>query len=152
MRFYRRRLPHWRMDGATYFVTWRLESDHLRLSPAERSVVQAALLFADRQRFELLAHVVMDNHVHTVVETHRTEPLERIIHSWRSFTTHALARDHGRTGRLWQREYYDRIIRNEMDLQEKIQYVIGNPWRRWPGTVDYPWVGFRGMEEDLGVG
>jgi putative transposase len=45
----------------------------------------------------------------------------------------------GRTGSFWQREYFDRLIRNENELEwAVVQYVITNPERaRLKG---WPWV------------
>ena len=31
--------------------------------------------------------------------------------------------------KLWQRSYYDHIIRNEQDLEEKRDYILTNPIR-----------------------
>ncbi|MBA3544368.1 MAG: hypothetical protein H0T83_08015 [Chthoniobacterales bacterium] len=47
-----------------------------------------------------------------------------------------------RTGPVWERESFDRLIRSESDLQEKFQYICRNPWDS--GVVrendDYPWL------------
>ena len=54
----------------------------------------------------------MPNHVHVVFQPAPGHALASILHAWKSFTgkrIHALL---GRTGRLWQREYDDRMIRN----------------------------------------
>jgi len=40
---YRRRLPHWRNDEATYFVTWRLARGQAELDSDERDLVAGAL-------------------------------------------------------------------------------------------------------------
>jgi hypothetical protein len=48
---YRRKLPHWRTEGATYFVTWRLASEQSRLAPPERDLVAAAVSAFDGQRY-----------------------------------------------------------------------------------------------------
>ncbi len=141
--FYRRNLPHWRVVDATYFVTWRLERDQPDLSCTERSVVADSLRHFDGQRYELFASVVMNDHVHAVVTPLGSWLLERLIHGWKSFTTHELCRSHGRMGRIWQTEYFDRVIRNETELWEKVTYVLQNPWTRWPELDDYPWLSVR---------
>ena len=74
----RRTLPHWRLDGAIYFVTWRLDSSQPPLAPAERSLVRDALLFAAGKSFDLFAYVVMDDPVHVLVQP--KVALERVIH------------------------------------------------------------------------
>ena len=50
---YRRKLPHWRTEGATYFVTWRLASEQSRLAPPERDYGQIAIKVIDDRGNEL---------------------------------------------------------------------------------------------------
>jgi len=139
LRVYRRLLPHWRLDGAVYFVTWRLEKNQAALSVIERDRLASTLQHFDGVRYKLLAYVVMDDHVHVLVKPTETMPLERIVHSWKSYSgrnTHAGQR----SGRVWQREYYDRIVRDEVELRDKLGYILENPSRRWAGVGEYPWV------------
>jgi putative transposase len=143
---YRRYLPHWRMDTATYFVTWRIHKSQPDLTPAERTTVVQALQHFDEERYSLLAYVVMNDHVHVVV-TPFGLALEKITHSWKSYTANALQRMSGRLGRVWQDECYDRIMRNEEELLQKAKYTINNPWKRWPELEDYAWVGWKNFSE-----
>lgn len=137
---YRRKLPHWRLDGATYFVTWRLSKDQRELQPEERTIVVGTLMHFDRQRYDLLASVVMNDHVHVLVTPAKDHPLRSILHSWKSFTAHRLQREWRRQGKVWQDESFDRVIRDEAELQEKWAYILHNPRKRWSGMGDYRWV------------
>jgi hypothetical protein len=65
-------------------------------------------------------------------------PLEQLMHTWKSYSGHSLRS--GRSGRVWQREYFDRIVRDDKELDEKVGYIRNNPFRRWPGIESYPWV------------
>ena len=141
LKVYRRKLPHWRLRGSMYFVTWRLRCDQGVLAPEEREVVFAALRHFDGERYELPAYVVMDDHVHVLVRPLGDVRLERIVHSWKSYTSHVLRP--GSRG-LWQQEYFDRIVRDEPELLEKARYILDNPTRRWPEITDYKWVGQHG--------
>ena len=38
-------------------------------------------------------------------------------------------------GRLWQRNYYEHVIRNDADLDDTRQYIENNPLR-WTVTVE----------------
>jgi REP element-mobilizing transposase RayT len=137
--FYRRRLPHYRERDTIYFVTWRLAPDK-ELSAPERELVAAELHHGHEQHYELCAYVVMNDHVHVLLRILDEEPLEKIIHSWKSFTAHAMQRRHGRRGQVWQDEYFDRIIRDEKELRQKFDYILGNPLTRWPELKEYLWV------------
>ena len=44
LRVYWGKLPHWRMPGVTYFVTWRIKPGLTDLSHEERDLVIATLL------------------------------------------------------------------------------------------------------------
>jgi len=138
---YRHRLPHWRGEGATYFVTWRVRKDGTDLAPEERDEVVLALQHFDGARARLHAFVVMNDHVHALVSPIESEPLEKLVHSWKSFSAHqihALAKRHGQ---VWQDEYFDRIVRDEAEFLEKSRYIVNNPWKRWPEITEYRWVG-----------
>ncbi len=139
---YRRKLPHWRMPGAVYFVTWRLAKHQPVLAPEERTVVVTAIKHFEASRYELLAYVVMDDHVHLLVKPLDDLELHRIVHSWKSVSAKKLVKGWARIAPVWQREYFDRIVRNEEELMQKAQYILGNPSKRWPDFQDYSRVGF----------
>ncbi len=140
---YRRNLPHWRLAGATYFVTWRLAGGQAELSPAERSLIVECLRHFDQKKYDLFAYVVMDDYVHALVTPIGTAVLEQVVHGWKSFTTHQLQQASGRTGRVWQAEYFDRVVRDEAELLGKATYILHNPWKQWPELEEYLWVGAR---------
>jgi REP element-mobilizing transposase RayT len=139
-------LPHWRCENYAYFVTWRVAKGQGPLTPDERGVVVQSLRFFDGKRYEVEAYVVMDDHVHVVVHPHESEKLEAIVHSWKSFTANRLQRVSHRSGKVWQPEYFDRLIRGEVEMREKMEYILRNPQKRWSDMISYSWVWCRGME------
>ena len=143
---YRRRLPHWRLTGATYFVTWRLACGQQDLTPSERTLLVQALKHFEHQRYELAAYVVMNDHVHVVVMPLAEHRLEEIVRSWKSYTARTFQRETGRCGNVWLVESFDRIVRDDAELLEKAQYILNNPRKRWPEVMEYPWVWVLGME------
>src|SRR5512143_1138604 len=83
---YHRRLPHWRLDGSIYFVTWRLAFGQPDLNDAERQLVADALLFFNGRRYALIAFVVMNDHVHVLVQPREGESLQDLMRSWKGYT------------------------------------------------------------------
>ncbi|MCK6472318.1 MAG: transposase [Planctomycetes bacterium] len=140
---YRRRLPHLRRDGVTYFVTWRLAPIQHELDGDERSIVVSCLRHFDGDRYALHAYVVMNDHVHVIVEPSGEHNLEGIVQSWKSFSARELQKLGRREGSLWQSEYFDRMIRDPGDLANKVAYIEGNPAKRWPEAKSYAWVYIR---------
>ena len=45
--------------------------------------------------------------------------------------------DNGVITKFWQRNYYERIIRNEKELRQKTEYILGNP-SRWDDDTENP--------------
>ncbi|HAL92575.1 MAG TPA: transposase [Verrucomicrobia bacterium] len=115
---YHRRIEEWLGRG---------HGDCLLRDSRIARIVEDALLHFDGERYRLLAWVVMPNHVHALAETVTGHRLGDIIHSWKSFTAKETNRILGRTGPLWQEEYFDRFIRDGDHLRETIRYIEENP-------------------------
>lgn len=137
---YRRDLPHWRQDGAIYFVTWRLHPVQVALAEGERDLVLDTLKHFHEQRYDLIAAVVMDDHVHTIVYPFQGFALESLCHTWKSFSAHHLQRKFQRQGAVWQKESFDRILRSEKEMREKANYIFNNPFKRWSALKEYKWL------------
>jgi REP element-mobilizing transposase RayT len=141
MRILHKNLPHWRAEGVIYFVTWRLHRFQQPLTEAERLLVCSALRHFDDQRYLLGAYVVMDDHVHVMVNPFPQLELDAILRSWRSFTANRLQREYLRGGEIWQIEPYDRIVRDRVEAQQTAEYIWNNPFRRWPHLCEYAAMG-----------
>ena len=96
-------------------------------NPEAAQIVQNALLHFDDQRYHLHAWVVMPNHVHALLTPMRDHRLAGILRSWKSYTAKCINQMLGGTGTLWQREYFDRFIRDERHYHDAIHYIHQNP-------------------------
>jgi non-canonical purine NTP pyrophosphatase (RdgB/HAM1 family) len=136
-------LPHWEVGGATYFVTFNLNSGpHIGpLDEAERTIVRDALLHWHQRRLLTHAAVVMPDHVHWLLR-----PLQRadglwptlasILHSVKRHCAASINRRRDTQGPLWQPEYFDRIIRSDDEMDAAHEYIEMNPVRA--GLVSKP--------------
>ncbi len=101
---------------------------------------------------ELGAYMVMPNHVHGIIvitDNGRGAALLRpydqpdindnpykinvkpgslgaIVRSYKSAVSYRIHKEHNATG-IWQRNYYEHIIRDQTDLQNKTDYIEANP-------------------------
>jgi len=112
--------------------------------PRAADIVASALKHFDDKRYQLYAWSVMPNHGHVVFKVLGRNKLDEILHSWKSYTAHEINKALGRTGELWQREYYDYLVRNSDQLEAMIAYTMNNPkkarlgdWRWVEGPVRY---------------
>ena len=79
--------------------------------------------------------VVMPNHLHILfyLQRHEGQSVMDVIHWLKTTTTNDYIRGvkagvfEPYRDRLWQRSYYDHVVRNERDLQEIRQYIVNNP-------------------------
>lgn len=106
--------------------------------------------------------VIMPNHIHGIIKIvgadrcvcpknndkpekgeHTGSPLHRMVQWFKTMTTNAYingVNDHGWkrfNGKLWQRNYYEHIIRNEDKLNRIREYIVNNPFQ-WAEDEDNP--------------
>ena len=83
--------------------------------------------------------VIMPDHVHGILwldgSAKNAPALDDVISAYKSLTTVAWLTYHKSLGvlcsrHLWQQRYYEHIIRNDQDLEEKRQYIRNNPMRK----------------------
>lgn len=148
-----RRSPRWKdydysQEGA-YFVTicthqreWlfgEVANGEMHLSPSGEIAQQTWTELASHYpTVELDESVVMPNHVHGILVIKRagfnpapTHGLSEIVRGYKSLVTRQINAHYQVPGSVvWQRSYYDHIIRNEASLNAIRQYVLTNP-ERW---------------------
>ena len=126
-------LPHWRLRGATYFVTFNLHAG--TLSDDERKFVFDACLHYHGYKFILHALTVMPDHVHFIARMLNAPDgseyeLSSLLHCIKSFSANQINLLRGEKGQVWQRESYDRIMSDSKELEETIAYIELNPVRQ----------------------
>jgi REP element-mobilizing transposase RayT len=95
--------------------------------PAVAETVADGLRHFDGQRYQLYAWCVMPNHVHVVFRTLGGNTLDRILHSWKSFSSKRANELLERSGEFWQHEYFDHLIRDNAQFDRAMRYVLENP-------------------------
>jgi hypothetical protein len=70
------------------------------------------------------------------------------MHSIKSYSANRIQRLLNIQGSVWQDENYDRIIRDEEEYLEKMNYIVNNPLKAMivENPEDYRWLFFEGME------
>ena len=96
-------------------------------NPANASHVVDALRFKDGAAYHLYAWVVMPNHVHVLMSLSDGSKLEKIIAAWKRWSANQIQRNSGTRGGIWQKDYFDRMIRDHAHFQRVIRYIRNNP-------------------------
>ena len=124
-------------------------------------VVNAWRHFAG-ERYDLIAWVVMPNHVHVLIRVYEGFALGKIVQSWKSFTGRRIKefikKEDGRAGArpsqpVWMREYWDRFVRDEPHFHAIVDYIHNNPVkaRLVENPEAWPWSSAREFEAVEGL-
>jgi putative transposase len=90
-------------------------------------IVEDTLIWGDGARYRLLAWVVMPNHVHVLVQALPGHPTHSIVNKWKSFSARQANSLLGRSGKLWQPDFFDRFIRDDAHYAAVVRYIEENP-------------------------
>lgn len=84
----------------------------------------------DKHKVQLLNYVIMPNHVHLLVwvrtDVENPVSLQSFVRFFKSKVTKA-ARQGGFQGDIWQKSFYDVIVRNAEMLNTVWEYIDANP-------------------------
>ncbi len=77
-------------------------------------------------------YVIMPDHIHSIIRIDDTggqsrPPLPKIVQGFKSITTRMCFKFG--YSKIWQRSYYDHIIRDENDYLEVWKYIDDNPFK-----------------------
>ena len=87
-----------------------------------------------RYNYEIIAGIVMSDHLHILMQTDKASDYAKIISSFKSNFSRLMPKNINQTQcqldrrekGIWQRKYYDHIIRDEMDFNKHLDYIHYN--------------------------
>ncbi|HWB12944.1 MAG TPA: hypothetical protein VG826_27210 [Pirellulales bacterium] len=94
---------------------------------AVAQIVSDALRHFDGERYDLGDFVVMPNHVHLLCCLRGATEIQPQCESWKKFSAGKVNRLLGRSGRFWQEESFDHLIRSPEQFEHLRRYVASNP-------------------------
>jgi putative transposase len=83
----------------------------------------------------------MPDHLHLLLVGEEYSPLTRFMKLFKQKSSFIFKKSHGDP--LWQKSYYDHVLRKEEALEEVALYIYNNPVRKGLVTdyKDYPFLG-----------
>jgi putative transposase len=148
-----------RIPGGTYFITIvTYQRQPILTLPKSREILRCTWkTVQSRYPFSTDAICLLPDHIHTLITLpendgdfpKRISEIKRIFsrefHLYnRNQVEKNLSRIKRRENTLWQRRYWDHIIRDEQDLNNHINYIHYNPVKHGLTTsvIDWPWSSF----------
>lgn len=107
--------------------------------PNVAEVVERVLLQADGRDYRMQAWVVMPNHVHLVVDVWDM-PLVKLINGWKGKSSREANKLLRRSGKFWQKDYFDVLVRDEAHLKRAVRYTEQNPVKAYLTTSAREWM------------
>jgi len=92
-----------------------------------RNIVRDALYHFDGERYVLHDWVIMPNHVHVLLTLQETHDLSKVLQSIKSFSAKKINRLLNRSGKLWQKESFDHIVRSAESFKRLRTCIADNP-------------------------
>jgi putative transposase len=162
--FYRRA----NVTGGTYFFTVNLAERHLRLLVEHVDVLRAAVKGVQQRRpFHIDALVVLPDHLHAIwtLPEGDADFATRWMLIKAGFSRHIAQgerRNASRVGKgergIWQRRYWEHMIRDENDYARHVDYVHFNPVKHghasraaeWPYSSIHRYIAAGTLSRDWG--
>ena len=125
----------------------KLSKDEMRLNEYGNIVHRCWLYLSHHYSVELDTLVIMPDHIHGIIHldndvgaglkparlkssAKKAYKLSEIIRGFKTYSARKINEARKTIGtRVWQRNYYDRVIRNESELLNIRKYILENPMR-----------------------
>jgi len=146
--------PHLLLDNSIYFITSRTyRGQRIFNSDEKKTLLISSLKAAVREcnntavrnnnqvavrkrRCELFAWVVLENHFDSLVKCQEGKYIPKMMNLVHGRASYYINQIDNKRGRLVFNNYWDRIIRDQEDLNIHLNYILYNPVKH--GYVDDP--------------
>lgn len=137
------RLNRLYFNNAVYHICIRGNNKQyiLREQKDKISFLDSLEKFHSRFGFKLYCFVVMDNHVHLIIQVNSLISISKIMHAIVLSYSVKFRKKYGYTGYVWQGRFKSKVIEGEQYIIECIDYIHSNPVRAKivNRLEDYPW-------------
>ncbi len=147
--------PHPFRESGTYLLTAaNFEHTHIMSTPERRTGFQSRLLCSLQDVCaEIIGWVILPNHYHVLLTAERLEPISAVIKQVHGQTSRQWNAEDGLTGKrkVWY-HFADRVIRNEQQPNQSLNYIHWNPLKHKlvQAVYEWPWSSLGMYEEEKG--
>ena len=90
-------------------------------------IVADSLSKFDGDRYELTDFVVMPNHVHLLAAFPDDQTMLKQCEGWKHWQATQINRETKSTGRFWQQDGFDHLVRSSEQFDHLRRYIANNP-------------------------
>ena len=143
-----RRLPRIWVSSPVFFVTTCVLGRRRILDcPPAFEIIRTELATArQRHGWHVGPFVVMPDHLHFLCTAEADKPAKRLsefVGRFKEWSAKRLAREAALPAPVWQREFFDHLLRSNEAYEEKAHYLLMNPVRAGlvSSAADWPYQG-----------
>jgi putative transposase len=130
------KIRRYHVDNAVYFIT-NVTYDRQPILINDIALLrESAAEISKRHRFEILAHVILPDHFHLILDPKAGNVSNILQRIKMSFAARHRKQQGLRSGRVWQNRFWDHIIRDNNDMNRHVDYIHYNPVKH--GIVKSP--------------
>ncbi len=100
-------------------------------------IIANSLHHFDGDRYELTDFIVMPNHVHLLATFPEEDSMLAQCESWKHYTAHEINRRLGKSGRFWQQDGFDHLVRSVEQFEHFRRYIARNGIKAKLPSSDY---------------
>jgi putative transposase len=141
-----KRLDRIWIDNPIFFVTACTDERRniLANSQAATILVEEWTTAKERHDWYIGRYVIMPNHVHFFCSPgNEAQDFSIFMKFWKEWTSKKMKKECNIEGHVWQREFFDHLLRNNESYVQKWEYVFNNPVRAglMKEAQEWPWQG-----------
>lgn len=125
------RQPRVYFENATYHISIRGNNKQniLERDTNKRLFLESLRKFKSRFGFKLYAFILMDNHVHLVIEANHYANISKIMQAITLSYSVKFRKRNPYVGYVWQGRFKSNVIDDDKYILECIEYIHNNPVR-----------------------
>lgn len=123
------RPKHLLQDNSFYFITVKTIQGQWFLKPKKYKEILLETIKNKTQKFSLVlvAYAILNNHYHLIIKVKNAKDLNMFMKELNGASSYAInSADNATSRKIWW-NYYDHIIRNDMDFFKHLNYIHQNP-------------------------
>lgn len=125
-------LKHYHEKGNYYFITTiTKDRDPIFTSPINADLFITLLTyFKFKNNYNIIAFVIMPDHVHIVIQPLGEDTISDIMKNIKGSFSRYYNKLNNSSGTVFQKGYYDTVIRDDKQLHETMEYIHHNPVKK----------------------
>lgn len=139
-------------DSALVFFVTICATGSYFLSPVAAKHINDEINFRSGKEVKIYSYCLMPNHLHLLLSLSPSygKSLQNWVAAFKRHTAYHLKSVVGGGTRLWQKKFYEHVVRNDESLKNIAEYIVLNPvrkgmvenWNEFPHSFmcqTFPW-------------